>query len=550
MTEAHAAKPGQQQTSVKETVISLLIAFTIALIFRGIVLEPFQIPTGSMAPTLLGAHVRIRDGETGYQWPISPSEFVDGNMENARPRQQIKDAHEPNTNRLLPPFTKDASSGDRIFVLKYDYPYGTPARWDVVVFRNPTNPQVYYIKRLVGLENEELSIVGGDVFVRPYKADRKETPESCWEDPEWKVARKPRRAQDATWQLIFDSTYEPANPVRDGKRWFTSPWVPSTDKWTVNDTTVYRYDGSGPTSLQWDTKSRPITDLNHYNDTPQLNGRKNQPVLRFPVSDLRVRYGVRLKRAAGGGAGDGAGGGSTGATIAVNSHEFRGRIEGTKASVEMRPLGDAGAPWKVLASKEGVAALGADRVTNFEFRHVDQALQLLLDGELVCEGAYDWTPAQRVEYSTGKPLEAMLSLRVRPVPLSEPSNYTRPEVTIDLSGPAELHRVRLDRDLFYQPVQHVMPQWRDTPCRGSHPTTLAIQRANEFFMMGDNSPASLDGRLWGENDPWVSELIDSHEGVVPRDLIVGKAFCVFFPAMSRKWGLIPIPDFGNVRWIW
>ncbi|MBX3388352.1 MAG: hypothetical protein KF691_02725 [Phycisphaeraceae bacterium] len=540
MTEANVAKPGQQPTSVKETVISLLIAFTIALIFRGIVLEPFQIPTGSMAPTLLGAHVRIRDKDNGYQWPISPSDFVDGNMENAQPRQQITTAHEPNTDRLLPPFTKDSSSGDRIFVMKYDYPYGDPARWDVVVFRNPTNPQVYYIKRLVGLENEELSIVDGDVFVRPFRPDRKETPAECWENSEWKIARKPLRAQNATWQLIFDSTYEPLNPVRDGKRWFTSPWVPGGDKWTVNDTTVYRYDGAGPGSLTWDTKFRPITDLNHYNDTPQLNARKNMPVQRYPVPDLRVSYGIKPASASA----------SAGATIKVNSHEFRGRVEGTKALVEMRPIGDANAPWKVLASKEGIRPLGPDRVTNLDFRHVDQALQLFIDGELVCEGFYDWTPAQRVEYSTGKPLEAMLSLAVRPVPLSEPFNYTKPEVKIDVSGPAELHRVRLDRDLFYQPAQHVMPQWRDTPCRGSHPTTLAIQHANEFFMMGDNSPASLDARLWGEPDPWVAELIDDRPGVVPRDLIVGKAFCVFFPALSRKWGLIPIPDFGNVRWIW
>lgn len=539
---AKAVKAGQPPSSVKETVISLLIAFTIALIFRGIVLEPFQIPTGSMAPTLLGAHVRIRDRETGYEWPISPSQFVDGNMENAEPKQKIDTAREPNTDRLLAPFTKDSSSGDRIFVLKYDYPYGSPARWDVVVFRNPTNPQVYYIKRLVGLENEELSIVGGDVFVRPYKPDRKETPEQCWEDPEWKVARKPRRAQDATWQLIFDSTYEPANPVRDGKRWFTAPWITEDPKWTVNDTTVYRYDGTAPTTLRWDTRFRPINDLNHYNDTPQLNARRNSPVLRFPVSDLRVSFGIRP-------AASNAGAGAS-ATIQVNSHEFRGRMEGTKAFVEMRPLGDEKAAWKVLASKEGLAPLSSDRVTNFEFRHVDQALILLIDGNIVCEGLYDWTPAQRVVYSTAKPLEEMLSLRVRPVPLSEPSNYTKPEVKIDISGAAELHRVRLDRDLFYQPVQHVMPQWRDTPCRGSHPTTLAIQHANEFFMMGDNSPASLDGRLWGENDPWVAALIDPREGVVPRDLIVGKAFCVFFPALSRKWGMIPIPDFGNVRWIW
>lgn len=539
MSEATASKASQPPTSVKETVISLLIAFTIALIFRGIVLEPFQIPTGSMAPTLLGAHVRIRDRETGYQWPISPSDFVDGNMENAQPVQDVTAAREPNTNRELAPFKKDASSGDRIFVLKYDYPFGSPSRWDVVVFRNPTNPQVYYIKRLVGLENEELSIVGGDVYVRPYKEGRKETPEACWLSPEWKIARKPLRAQDATWQLMFDSTYQPLNPIRDGKRWFVSPWVPENTGWKVNDTTVYTYEGSGPTSLVWDTKSRPIDDLNHYNDTPQLNGRR-MGLPRFPISDLRVSYGVRPAKE----------GAAAGATIQANSHQFRGRVEGSKAMVEMRPAGDDKAPWKILASKEGVRPLGPDRVTNLDIRHVDQAVQLFIDGKLACEGFYDWSPAQRVEFATGKPLSDMLSLNVRPVPLSDPRNYVKPEVKIEVSGPAELHRVRLDRDLFYQPVQHVMPQWRDVPCRGSHPTELAVQHANEFFMMGDNSPASLDGRLWGETDPWVAKLIDSHEGVVPRDLIVGKAFCVFFPALSKQWGTIPVPDLGNVRWIW
>lgn len=540
VASGQSASGATSSTSVKETVISLLIAFTIALIFRGIVLEPFQIPTGSMAPTLLGAHVRIRDRETGYQWPLSPSEFVDGSMENAQPRQTITTAHEPNTDRLLPSFTKDSSSGDRIFVLKYGYPYGTPSRWDVVVFRNPTNPQVYYIKRLIGLENEELSLVGGDVFVRPYKEGRNETPEETWQSPEWKIARKNLRAQNATWQLIFDSIYQPTNPVRDGKRWFTSPWVPKTPGWKVDDTTVYEYKGDAPTSLEWDARFRPIDDLNHYNDTPQLNYRRGMPIPRFPVPDVRVSFGIEPKKA----------GESAAVLLKANSHEFRGRLDGDKAVVEMRLAANADAPWKVLAEKAGLKPLEPGHVTNFDFRHVDQSVQLFINDSLACEGTYDWTPAQRVEYSTGKPLAKMLSLDVRPVPLSEPSTYLKPELKIEVSGPCELRRVRLERDLYYQPVQHVMPQWRDTPARGTHPTSLAVQKSNEFFMLGDNSPASLDGRLWGGNDPWVSELIDPNEGIVPRDLIVGKAFCVFFPALSRQWGLVPIPDFGNVRWIW
>jgi hypothetical protein len=68
---------------------------------------------------------------------------------------------------------------------------------------------------------------------------------------------------------------------------------------------------------------------------------------------------------------------------------------------------------------------------------------------------------------------------------------------------------------------------------------------NEFFMCGDNSPASLDGRLWDVPSPYVMPL-DPDMGVVHRDLIIGRAFFVYFPAMHRK----PVPDFGKMRWIW
>ena len=44
----------------------------------------------------------------------------------------------------------------------YDMPFlpgaSAPERWDVVVFRYPEEPEVSYIKRLVGLPGEELRI--------------------------------------------------------------------------------------------------------------------------------------------------------------------------------------------------------------------------------------------------------------------------------------------------------------------------------------------------------------------------------------------------------
>ena len=40
-------------------------------------------------------------------------------------------------------------------------------RWDVAVFKLPEEPEVRYIKRLVGMPNEVIRIDGGDLWVRP-----------------------------------------------------------------------------------------------------------------------------------------------------------------------------------------------------------------------------------------------------------------------------------------------------------------------------------------------------------------------------------------------
>src|ERR1700733_14132653 len=53
--------------SIKETIESILVAFILAFIFRGFVVEAFVIPTGSMAPTLMGAHSRFICDDCGYQ---------------------------------------------------------------------------------------------------------------------------------------------------------------------------------------------------------------------------------------------------------------------------------------------------------------------------------------------------------------------------------------------------------------------------------------------------------------------------------------------------
>src|SRR5829696_7812625 len=63
----------QHEGSVKETIESILVAFILAFIFRAFVVEAFVIPTGSMAPTLLGAHMRFTCHDCGYRFTANYS---------------------------------------------------------------------------------------------------------------------------------------------------------------------------------------------------------------------------------------------------------------------------------------------------------------------------------------------------------------------------------------------------------------------------------------------------------------------------------------------
>src|SRR5436309_9492022 len=58
---------------VKETLESIVVAFILAFIFRCFVVEAFVIPTGSMAPTLLGAHTRYQCPDCGYRFDVNYS---------------------------------------------------------------------------------------------------------------------------------------------------------------------------------------------------------------------------------------------------------------------------------------------------------------------------------------------------------------------------------------------------------------------------------------------------------------------------------------------
>src|SRR5438094_4168473 len=72
--------------SVRETIESIVIAFVLAFLFRTFEAEAFVIPTGSMAPTLMGRHKDVVCPKCGYRYQVSASE-----EESEDPRRQTSD---------------------------------------------------------------------------------------------------------------------------------------------------------------------------------------------------------------------------------------------------------------------------------------------------------------------------------------------------------------------------------------------------------------------------------------------------------------------------
>ena len=60
-------------TAIRETVESIVVAFILAFLFRTFEAEAFVIPTGSMAPTLMGAHKDILCPNCGYRYRAGAS---------------------------------------------------------------------------------------------------------------------------------------------------------------------------------------------------------------------------------------------------------------------------------------------------------------------------------------------------------------------------------------------------------------------------------------------------------------------------------------------
>jgi signal peptidase I len=519
-------------SSIVETLQSLIVAFVLAMTFRGFVAEGFVIPTGSMAPTLMGAHQLLHSEMTGYTWPV-------GLDEQLRMPEMRVDPVDPmlGPNYFgggIRPAQRMPRSGDRILVLKTIYPFVEAKRWDVVVFKNPTDPKGEagnYIKRLIGLPGETILLADGDVFAMPPGGDR------------FQIQRKPDYIQRALWQPLHSSDFALANPHRLDVYYPGPPW--RSDEWDTSGRS-YRTDTSTPTVLEWDTAVRDIDDWSMYNMLDRRWRPEDPSGYLVSVSDIRVAAGVVAER----------GGLATALELEARNHVFEFFIEpradggsGHLAGVRYR-LADEPDAW-IEESSQPVRLPDPGRVFNVEFWHVDQSMRLFIDGREAARLDYDWSPVERMQWATGLTDDRAISASYRGAALRQRLRW-RFE-----GSPVTLHRVRTDRDVHYRTGPLDPRHQRNEPRftgegSGTHVNNPAELGPDHYFMLGDNSQASLDSRFWGSPHRLViAQIGDNSPFVVHRKLLLGKAWVVYFPApyAITEGGVSIVPDFGRLRYI-
>jgi signal peptidase I len=93
----------------------------VVLVVRSFLIEPFNIPSSSMVPTLYtGDFIAVNKYAYGVRLPLSYNKVLDT---------------------------------------------GSPERGDVAVFRYPENPSIYYIKRLIGMPGDSVSYSQGQLSI-------------------------------------------------------------------------------------------------------------------------------------------------------------------------------------------------------------------------------------------------------------------------------------------------------------------------------------------------------------------------------------------------
>ncbi|APW63025.1 S26 family signal peptidase [Paludisphaera borealis] len=436
-TEAEAPAPESGTAGVVRQTVDLMVVLCLGvLMFRTFSAEAYVVPTGSMAPTLLGHHRELNCPNCKFPFDVG----LDDEGPLARPVCPNCGFQDFESQPSMP------CNGDRVLVQKFLFDFRAPERWEAAVFHFPADPSQAYVKRVVGLPGESVKIAGGDVWI------------------DGAIARKRLEDVRAMRILVHDGRYVPADSSRfprwvfrrgASRRLGPSGWIQgddgfrheavSTHDGDLDDWLVYRH---------WD----PVQ--NRYASVHDYYGYNGGDVhADNPVKDLAIEARVNVTSEVE----------SLALMVRSGGDRFVVRIPvGTPDPIELTRNGHGERVLALANPLSEPVEAAKERAHAIEASVFDHRLLVAIDGQPLFE-PFDYDdPAEGASND-----ESPVAIGVRGGKLAVPD-------------------LKIYRDVYYTSSLGGLR-------RRPHGVAEPYQLGNgEYFVLGDNSPVSNDSRFWAQ----------------------------------------------------
>jgi len=419
---------------VRQTVDLIVVLCIGVLMFRTFAAEAYVVPTGSMAPTLLGHHRELTCPNCKFPFDVGVDE------DGPSPRPVC-----PNCGRQdFEGQPVVASNGDRVLVQKFLFDFRAPERWEAAVFHFPADPSQAYVKRVVALPGESIRIIDGDVWI------------------DGSIARKQLDDVRAMRILVHDARYVSADAGRFPRWVFRrgSSRSPGPSGWTqggdgfrheadpgpghdLDDWLVYRH---------WDPVQNRYASVHDYYGYNGGDVHADNPVKDLAI-DARARVGADVD--------------SLSVMVRSGGDRFVVRIPvGTLDPVVVTRNGESVRVLELTNPMSASVDAPEGRTHAIEAAVFDHRLMVAVDDHLLFE----------------------------PLDYDDPhQGFTNDESPVAIGvrgGSLAVSDLKVYRDLYYTASL-------GGPRRSPHGVAEPYQlKEGEYFVLGDNSPVSNDSRFW------------------------------------------------------